>query len=379
VRIGINATFASERHNGTTTFVDGILRCLRAHGHEALVYSSSERYALLEGVTLRKTPASLADGRGSATMRRFAWMQACLPRRLKRDGVELFFAPNVEALLWSPVPQIVTVHDLIPLFYPAESPRQRHYYKYVLPHILRASLRTLVVSQHTRRDVIQQYGLDAGRVNVVYNSLREDLLDDSVGAKPEGLGSCPYFLFVGTFSPRKNLETVIRAFARTHSEVPEKLVVVAYPDRWQDSIRRLAKELGVLQKVEFYSGLKNAELKFLYRNATALFLLSEYEGFGYPPLEAMASGTPAIVSDSTSLAEVVGDAGIQLFHRDADGAAVAMRRLSGDSTYRDTFRDKGKLRAGQFRWLNRMEQIGQVLISPLNQTALHSCPLGVAE
>jgi glycosyltransferase involved in cell wall biosynthesis len=249
----------------------------------------------------------------------------------------------------------------------------------VLPHVLRSSLRTLVVSQHTRADVIQQYGLEPDRVDVVYNSLREELFDSSAGTKPEGLGASPYFLFVGTFAPRKNLETVVRAFARAHCEIPEKLVVVAYADRWQESIRRLAQELGVLEKIVFYSGLKNTELKYLYRNATALFLLSEYEGFGYPPLEAMASGTPAIVSDSTSLAEVVGDAGILARHRDVDAAALAMRRLSSDSGYRDTFRNKGKLRASQFTWANSMEQMRQMLVRPLRQSSLHSCPSGVAE
>ncbi|MGC2110059.1 MAG: glycosyltransferase family 1 protein [Candidatus Korobacteraceae bacterium] len=362
MRIGINATFACERHNGITTFVDGVLRCLHALHHEAYVYSSSDRYAGLEGVTLRRTPASLADGKPSAATRRFAWMQTILPGKLRRDHVDLFLAPSVEALLRSPVPQIVTVHDLIPLFYPSECPRQRHYYKRVLPHILRNSLRVLVVSQHTRQDVIEQYGLAPDQVSVVYNSLREELFNPGLGtAPPPGFGLSRYFLFVGTFAPRKNLETVIRAFARVHPHLPEKLVVVAYPDRWQESSQQLARELGVLDKMVFYSGLKDSELTYLYRHATALVLLSEYEGFGFPPLEAMATGTPAIVSDSTSLAELAGDGGVTVGSADVVAAGAAMQKLSADSQYRRLFGRRGELKARQFTWTNASQQLSRTL------------------
>jgi glycosyltransferase involved in cell wall biosynthesis len=362
MRIGLNAAFVSTRHNGTTSFVDGTLQSLRSMGHEIVVYSSSQRYAQFDGVEWRKTPAGIsADGRGSDTLKRFVWIQSALRASVKRDRLDLLFQPNVEGMMACPVPQVITVHDLIPLFYPDECPRLYQYYKWILPKILRASLRTLVVSEHTRRDVIEQYGLDPARVAVVYNGLREELFDPQFGSKPEGLEPSPYFLFVGTFSPRKNLETVIRAFARVHAEVPEKLVVVAYPDRWQEAMRQLAAELGVLHKLVFYSGLKNSELTYLYRNATGLILLSEYEGFGYPPLEAMATGTPAVVSDSTSLAEVVGDAGIMSTYRDVDGAASALRKLSGDRRYRDALGQIGALRARQFTWTNSSKQICSAL------------------
>jgi glycosyltransferase involved in cell wall biosynthesis len=362
MRIGFNATFVSGRYNGTTSFVDGILQSLCSMGHELVVYSSCERYAALDGVELQRTPASVgADGSKTAGVKRFAWMQSALRYMVMRSRVDLFFAPNVEGLLSCPVPQVVTVHDLIPLFYPDECPRLHQYYKRILPRILRSSLRTLVVSEHTRQDVIEQYGMDPARVAVVYNGLREELFDPEFGCKPEGVVPSPYFLFVGTFAPRKNLETVIRAFARVHTDVPEKLVVVAYPDRWQEGMRQLAAQLGVLPKLVFYSGLKTSELTYLYRNATGLILLSEYEGFGYPPLEAMATGTPAVVSDTTSLAEVVGDAGIMSTYRDVDGAALALRKLSGDQRYRDALGQMGVIRARQFTWANSTKQVWSAL------------------
>ena len=361
MRLAINATFASERHNGITTFVDGIVERLGSHGHELFVYTSAERYAKFDNVTLRKTPANLVfDGGGLNNFRRFAWTQAVLPSRLKRDRVDLFFSP-VEGILRSPVPQVVAVHDLIPLFYPAECPRLHHYYKRVLPYILKGSARTVAPSQHTKSDLVERYKLPADKVSVVSYGLRQDLFDAESDSRPACVDSERYFLFVGTFAPRKNLETVVRAFARIHPEVPEKLVVVAYPDQRQELIRELARSVGVLDKISFCSGLTNSELAYLYRHATGLLLLSEYEGFGYPPLEAMATSTPAIVSDSTSLAEVVGDAGITGGCRDFDAAAAAMRRLSTEKLYRELLGKNGQARARQFTWSNSAKQLSDAL------------------
>jgi len=358
MRIGVNAIFVNSRHNGTTTFLDGVLPSLISLGHEIVMYSSSERYARMKAVRMRETPRSLCVGEGASSgVQRFLWMNSRLGSKLKDDGVDVFFSPNVEGMLSCPVPQIITVHDLIPLFYPEECPRQHHYYKWALPRVLRSSVCAVAVSQHTRRDVMERYGLQPSQVTLIYNGLREQFFDPEFGGKPEGCDLPSYFLFIGTFAPRKNLETVIRAFAQIHSEVPEKLAVVAYPDRWQQSLQQLAAELGVADKIVFYSALQHTELGYLYRHATGLILLSEYEGFGFPPLEAMAMGTPAIVSDTTALAEVVGDAAIKHACRDVQQTALAMAKLSSDRNYRDRLGQAGALRARQFTWTNSGEQI----------------------
>ena len=219
MRLAINATAVSNLHNGSTTFLDGIVQYLGSHGHELFVYSSAERYASFENVTLRKTPANLVfNGSPANNFRRFAWTQASLPSKLKRDKVDLFFSP-VEGLLRSPVPQVVAIHDLIPLYYPAECPRLHHYYKRVLPYILKNSARTVAPSQHTKSDLIDRYNLPPEKVSVVYYGLRQELFETEADSKPACLDADQYFLFVGTFAPRKNLETVIRAFAKVHADV----------------------------------------------------------------------------------------------------------------------------------------------------------------
>ncbi len=262
---------------------------------------------------------------------------------------------------------MLVVHDLIPLFYPEEAPRRRGYYKKLLPHVLKYTAAVIAVSNHTRNDLLQHYTLNPSSVHVAYDGVLQSSEDQSAECTPARFPSEPYFLFVGTFSPRKNLETVIRALAKVRDQVRESLLIVAYPDKWTRGSLRLAKELGLGNRIVHMSGLTNPEISFVYGHATALFLLSEYEGFGYPPMEAMLAGTPAVVSDSTALAEVAGDAALKISAHDVDAAAAAMLRLSTDHTYREEMRQPGIQRARTFTWartgLTVIEILSQIVQS----------------
>ena len=297
---------------------------------------------------------------------RLVWTNTVLPVRLRSKQIDLLISPSVEGLLRCPVPQIVVVHDLIPIFYPQEAPRLRIYYKKVLPHLLRRAPAIIAVSNHTRADLIREFGVEPKRVAVVHNGLRFGLADDTDDRRPPGLHEGRYFLFVGTFAPRKNLRTVIEAMGKVRREIPESLVIVAYPDRWKPEITRLIKEVRLSDRVVILSGLHDCEMSYLYRHATALFLLSEYEGFGYPPLEAMLTGTPAVVSDSTSLAEVVADAALKIRAHDADAASAAMLRLSQDQDFRCKLQQSGVERARKFTWV----EAGSALSNVLSQVSL---------
>ncbi len=301
---------------------------------------------------------------------RLLWSNAVLPHRLRQDRADLIISPNVEGLFWCPIPQIIVVHDLIPLFYPQEAPRLHIYYKSALPRLLRRASAIIAVSEYTRSDLVREFGLEPETVAVAYNGLRPDLIDSTGDRRPEGLRVERYFLFVGTFAPRKNLHTVIQALARTRYQIPEALVVVAYLDQWKPSILQLIKEYELSDRISILGGLGDGEMNYLYRHATALFLLSEYEGFGYPPLEAMLTGTPAVVSDSTSLKEIAGDAALTVNAHDVEAAAAAMIRLSQDEEYRCKLQHAGIERARKFM---AMDTNG-VLNSILSQIAASKPP-----
>jgi glycosyltransferase involved in cell wall biosynthesis len=362
LRIAVNAALIGTRYSGVATCTVGLIDCLSELGHEVVVYGSSPHLAKGKRVKVAKVSPSLAFDKGSiAALLRFMWNQTILPLRLLHDNVDIVISQNTDGSFWSPAAQALVVHDLIPLLYPDEAPRLHSYYNRVLPFVMKRTAAIVAVSQNSRNDLVRRYRLDPAKVHVVYNGLTSALGEPASDDKPAGVRSSRYFLFVGTFAPRKNLETVIRALATVRNEIPESLVVVAYPDRWTASCLRTVGELGLSDRIIHLNGLTNEELTTVYRHATALFLLSEYEGFGFPPLEAMLLGTPAVVSDSTALAEVVGDAALRIKSHDVDAAAEAMRKLSTDQNYRHGLRQLGMQKARTYTWARTAATLDEVL------------------
>jgi glycosyltransferase involved in cell wall biosynthesis len=359
MRIAVNGVSAGGVRNGITTYIEGLLGCLQHLHHEVIAYCSTEQFVPENGLSIRRCPSNLTFEHGA--LARTAWTQAVLPLRLRKDRAELLISPYVEGAFWPGIPQILVVHDVIPLYYPEESSRLHFYYAKVLPKLLSQVNTILAVSEYTRQDLIKHYGLDPSRVRVVYNGLRESLFQDTCCREIAQLKGSGYFLFVGSFSPRKNLDTVVRGFAKIMEHVPERLAIVAYPDERKAALLHLATQCGVSERLVFLSGLADAEMNFAYRNATALVLLSEYEGFGYPPLEAMAVGTPAIVSDATSLSETTGDAGVKVPSHDVEAAASAMCRIARDREYRTTIAAASRRRARCFTWANTAVQLQEAI------------------
>ena len=376
MRIGISAPFLGKRHSGIATYTENLAQCVRGLECELVLYSAADAFSASPGVVLRPTAPFLQAGAGSASsFARFGWTQAVLRRHLKRDLVRLLICPSVEGLLNPPVPQVIAIHDLIPLFYREENPRQYHFYKRLLPAIIRRSCLVLTISEHTKDDIIRLYGVPADRVVVAMSGI--DLF--ATEEDPEGTERAPerYFIYVGTFAPRKNLATVVRAFAEVAKSVPERLVVVAYPDKWQPSLEALASNLGVLSRIEFLHHVRPRRLGELYKNATAAILLSEYEGFGLPPVQAMALGTPALVSDRSSLAEVTRGGAIQVPCKDVRAAAEAMWLLSQDREFRKRYSEMGRRKATEYeapRCAERLRSALQPLVEGLRtmrQTGRH--------
>lgn len=358
MRLGFNATFMGDRHNGISTYAEGLIASLLQQRHEVVLYASKMYRQPTAGLELHRTPPWLCADHGSlANLCRIAWMQTALPFLLRNSDVQLFLSPTVEGMLLPPVDQIVQVHDLIPLFYPQECPRLVHYYRYALPRVMSASRMVFVDSEHTKRDLVDAYSISEEKIAVIYPGIHDEFFASGSALRPRGVEFEKYFVFVGTYAPRKNLETVVRAFANIATDVPENLVVIARDDPRAQRIEALACRLGVGDRIRFLSGLSVPELVYVYRHATALLLLSEYEGFGYPPLEAMATGTPAIVSDGTSLAEVVGGAAIKVPARDVDAAAAAMRAVASDADYRSEYRRRGSEWVQKFTWRHTAEQV----------------------
>ncbi|HET9177844.1 MAG TPA: glycosyltransferase family 1 protein [Terriglobia bacterium] len=377
MRIGINAAFLGGRSDGLTTYTRSIIGELSASGHEVLVYTSDELESHWAGnATRRRIPSPLRAGNGTVgnTLRVTAWCQAALPLCVALDRAQVLLCTLPEGMVVPTCPQVVVVHDIIPLLFPDTGSRWSTYFRYVLPWVLRASRCVIADSQHTKNDLRRHYGLPEGRIEVVYPWVDPVFFSHLPDLPPQDHEDGPFFLFVGRLSPNKNLEMVVRAFAAIRRDVRHRLVcVLGITDdrdrRCLAEILDVAVRLGVRDRLHVYSGLSRAQLLFLYRNATALVLLSKYEGFGYPPLEAMATGTPAIVSDSTSLAEVAGPAGLCVSNTEPDQAAEAMKRLACDPPYRAQHSEAGKAHARTFS----RERSGRMI-----RSILERCAKGVA-
>ncbi|HEX6401365.1 MAG TPA: glycosyltransferase family 1 protein, partial [Actinomycetota bacterium] len=272
-------------------------------------------------------------------------------------GVGLFHATDHLLPRLRSARSVFTLHDLAFVHFPQHfTPRNRMYLRTMVPRFLERADRVIVVSEHTREDVVAQYGLDPARVHVVPEGVdprfRPDPDPSAIETVRRRYGLPPRtILYVGTIQPRKNLTTLVDAFARIRARHPDAGLVIAGAKGWlyEPFLRRL-RDPDIGPSVVLAGRVAEADLPALFAAAELFVYPSLFEGFGLPPLEAMASGTPVVCSDATSLPEVVGDAGLLVPPLDVDGWAAAIERLLGDEDERARLRAAGIARAGGFTW-----------------------------
>jgi len=284
--------------------------------------------------------------------------------RLIRSQDDIVHLPNqnfARFALFIKNPYIVTVHDLIrfSLGFAQETITEKILLKLDIRGIKRAS-HIIAVSKHTQNDLIQYLKIPDGRMSVIYNGIDHSIF------KPHTIKLLdkPYILYVGSERPRKNLSRLFEAFAKLKGEFPElKLAKVGISGRAKkyrrETMRKLVS-LGLTGDVIFVEYITELDLAYYYSSAALLAYPSLYEGFGFPLLEAMACGCPVVTSNTSSLPEVVGEAGIMVNPYDTDGLAQAMRRVLTDDKLRDDMVRKGLEQAKRFSWEKAAEQTLEV-------------------
>lgn len=291
---------------------------------------------------------------------RIAWEQTVLPAASARAGLDLLFCPvNVRPLV-SSCPTIVTIHDLIFLRYPASfHPLKRAYLSAMTGWSARHAAHVITVSETTRQDVISLLGVRPGRVTAVHNGVGTQFKPcspEEVAAfrRDKGIEG-RIVLYIGTLEPRKNLTTLIKAFAQM-AKAPDmadvNLAIGGSKGWYYDEIFATAEDLGLTGsgRVRFLGRVPDEELPLWYNIAALCAYPSLYEGFGLPPLEAMACGTPAVVSNTSALPEVVGDAGLLVDPEDTGAWTRAMRRVLTDTELAQRLSTEGITQASRFSW-----------------------------
>lgn len=303
----------------------------------------------------------------SRPMVRIFWEQAVQPFALRKEGVGLIHALAFVTPLLSPCPSVVTVYDLSFLLYPDRFKRAKRFYLSLFTRLsARKARRIIAISESTKRDVVRLLGVPPDKVEVVYCGLDDafrPLAEDQVAAFRSERGlSERFILFVGTIEPRKNVTRLIEAFANllTCQLADLKLVIGGAKGWFYEDVFARAEELGLEGQVMFPGYIPASELPLWY-NAAELFVYpSLYEGFGLPPLEAMACGTPVVTANTSSLPEVVGEAGLTVAPLDVEALAEAMRRVLNDATLRREMRERGLQRAQSFSWTKTARETVQV-------------------
>jgi glycosyltransferase involved in cell wall biosynthesis len=264
-------------------------------------------------------------------------------------------------------PAVVTVHDLAFLLYPHFLTRKAARYYGLIDRAVRHAEHVIAVSEATKRDIVRLTGTPENKITVIYeaaDSLYKPVDDQQALDRVHAQYHLPqqFILFVGTIEPRKNLPTLIRAYHGLVEKYksPADLAIVGRRGWLYDDVYNLVDQLGLRDRVHFLGRVPTLDLLYLYNASRMLVLPSYYEGFGLPPLEAMACGVPVIVSDTSVMPEVVGDAALRVPHEDVEGFTVAMWRLLTDHDLRADMIAKGTKRVKCFSWERAARETLQV-------------------
>ena len=322
-----------------------VLRAAAARGLDCVLYGDA-------GTTLDAIPPGirpvLLEHRVTAW-----WDQVALPAALRRDGADVFLSPYYKRPLAAPCPVVITVHDLFFIHYPG---RRRRVYDATMTRLARLYARgadaIVADSEHSRRAIVDRFGIDPGRIAVIPVGLGPEFRPAApVMAQRERYGLGPrYALYVGNFLPHKNLPRLLRAWATLAEPLraAHRLVLAGGDVLRRPALQALAASLGLAEGVGFPGVVDDADLPALYGGAALVVLPSLAEGFGLPALEAMACGAPVLAGCRGGLPEVVGDAGLLVDPEDERALAGAIARVLGNQADRQTLRERGLVRAAAF-------------------------------
>ena len=319
-----------------------------------------------------------AGARGGSSARRalnvagnLVWTHLHLPLRLWKHGFDLLHSPAFVAPVKSPCPTVITMHDITYLLYPSHFARWWvRYMKSVVPVTVRSAAAIICGSEHSKCDLMKAYGVAAEKVHVVpygvdHQRFRPGAVLDAAWARRAGIRA-GYVLHVGELSHRKNIPVLLQAVAHLRSlgKWADRQLVLAGAEAsgmlGADKIHETIQRLELSGSVVLAGRVADEHLPGLYAQASLLVMPSLYEGFGFPVLEAMASGIPVVASNTSSLPEVAGDAAILVPPTDVPALAGAIAEVLERPRIAEELRATGLARAPQFNWRRTAEETVEV-------------------
>ncbi|GAB3660180.1 glycosyltransferase family 1 protein [Echinicola sediminis] len=277
-----------------------------------------------------------------------------LAREISSSNAEIFYSPSFMPPLYSKIPFIFTIHDLMHLFY--YSTFHKLYYRQVIARLAKKAHQIITVSQFSKEQLVDLLGIPDHLITVIYNGVDEGFLKNEESLSMDR----PYFLYIGNRRTNKNLPAMLRAFSR--AQIPEDFIF-ALSGKPDQELNTLIDQLGIQKRVRFLGFIPEDDLPKLYKGAFATLFVSLMEGFGLPVLESMASGTPVLTSSVSSLPEIAGGAALCVDPLDTEAIQNGIERLCQDRPLYEACVEKGKQRALEFPWETTAQKTWNLILS----------------
>jgi glycosyltransferase involved in cell wall biosynthesis len=357
MQIGIDATALPARPVGAGTYIIQLIRALvdLQSAHKFTVFAHQNGYNLINVPPTPELEWVIVPNKKPA--RRLVWEQARLPRLVRNSGVDLLHSLHYTQPAFLPCRSVVTFHDMTFFIYPHLHTRFKRLF---FPIAIRLSARKadalIAVSESTRKDTIRILGVSGHKVFTVPEGVSKEyhpIADRELLADIRLRYNLPqeFILYVGTVEPRKNLPLLIKSYKNITGDghsIP--LVIVGSLGWMYDDVLNQIKMLDLRENIHFTGYVPIQDLPRIYNLAKVFVYPSTYEGFGLPPLEAMACGTPVITTAVSSMPEHVGDGGILIPPEDEAALTQAMLTLLNDHTLQEDLSNKGPQQAKFFTW-----------------------------
>ena len=352
LRIGVDVSMLSDQQQtGVGRYTYEILSRVVSMGHEWFLYSYRP---LAVGNWMQKN-VHLHIGQLPKSMMRMLWLQTAVPVMAARDKVDVFWSPThrLPSMLPRRIARVVTIYDLV-WKHAGETmrPLNRWLDATLMPEAVRVADRVITISANTAKDILSEMPYAEGKLSQILLGV-SNLAPAGEFSSLKVIGlDAPYFLFVGTLEPRKNLAGLIEAYSRLPEELKNcALLAIVGGKGWGGvDVAAVAEKFDVQDRIWVLGYVSDEQLATLYEHAMFLAMPSFYEGFGLPLLEAMSRGTPVLTSNFASMPEVAGDAGLLVDPHDIDSITRALRTFLGDETFVRNLGLRAIINAQRFSW-----------------------------
>ncbi len=294
----------------------------------------------------------------------YLWFEYAIPSMLKKTKADLFLSPDGYLSLSTGVPSLAVIHDLNFVHYPADLPWLiTKYYTYYFQRFAQKAKRIATVSEFSKQDIINQYHIQDSKIDVVYNGVNESFHpipeNEIIETRKKYSSGKPYFIFVGSLHPRKNIVNLFKAFDifKQNNSNDVQLVFVGEKKWWTQEIETAFQNMQFKNDVIFTGRLYSDELNHVIGSALSMTYVSTFEGFGIPILEGFRCGVPVITSDVTSMPEVAGDAALLVNPFSVDSISNALTEIAANPALRQSLIEKGMFRKQNFSWQQTADKL----------------------